>query len=70
MNLGLAGKLFIVGGGSRGLGRAVAEALIDEGARVILVSRDQGALEDLAAALGDGAVPFAADLADPASVDA
>lgn len=70
MNLGLAGKLFVVGGGSRGLGRAVAEALVDEGARVILVSRDEGALEEFAAALGDGAVPFAADLADPASVDA
>jgi 3-oxoacyl-[acyl-carrier protein] reductase len=70
MNLGLEGKLLVVGGGSRGLGRAVAQTLVEEGARVILVSRDEDALNDAAAELGDTAVPFAADLADAAAVDA
>jgi 3-oxoacyl-[acyl-carrier protein] reductase len=70
MNLGLEGKLLVVGGGSRGLGRAVAQTLVEEGARVILVSRDEDTLNDAAAELGDAAVPFAADLADAAAVDA
>jgi 3-oxoacyl-[acyl-carrier protein] reductase len=70
MNLGLEGKLLVVGGGSRGLGRAVAQTLVEEGARVILVSRDEDALSDAAAELGDAAVSFAADLADAAAVDA
>jgi 3-oxoacyl-[acyl-carrier protein] reductase len=70
MNLGLEGKLLVVGGGSKGLGRAVAQTLVEEGARVILVSRDEDALNDAASELGDAAVPFAADLADAAAVDA
>lgn len=70
MNLGLEDKLFVVGGGSRGLGRAVAKTLVAERARVILVSRDERGLDDVATALGDAAVPFVADLADAAAVDA
>lgn len=65
MDLGLAGKSFVVGGGSRGLGRAVAEVLVDEGARVVLVSRDGDALAQVAQELGDAATSLAADLADP-----
>jgi len=35
VNLGLEGKRFVVGGGSKGLGRAVAEVLVAEGAHVL-----------------------------------
>ena len=69
MDLGLAGKLFVVGGASRGLGRAVAEQLVAEGSRAILVSRDENALAQTARRLGEGAHPLAADLSDPRSVE-
>lgn len=45
MDLGLKGRRALVGGGSRGLGRAVAEELAREGADVAIVARDAAALE-------------------------
>ena len=60
MDLGLAGKRAFVGGGSRGLGRAIAESLAGEGARVAVVARPS---EDLTAvATRAGAVEVGADL--------
>ena len=59
----------MVGGASRGLGRAVAEQLVAEGARTILVSRDEDALAETARQLGEGAYPLAADLSAPESVE-
>jgi 3-oxoacyl-[acyl-carrier protein] reductase len=67
VDLGLSGRAFVVGGASRGLGRAVAGALVEEGARVILMSRGGSALAETASALGDAAVPLAVDMADPGS---
>lgn len=67
MNLHLAGKTFVVCGGSKGLGRAVAEELIAEGARVLIVSR---APEAAARELGERAMPCAADLGTPSGIDA
>ena len=63
MELGLAGQVFVVTGGSRGLGRASAEALLAEGAHVVLSARSTDAVEAAAAELG--CVGVAADLADP-----
>jgi 3-oxoacyl-[acyl-carrier protein] reductase len=63
MDLGLAGARVLVGGGSTGLGAAVAEALVGEGARVALVARTAARLEDRIAALGSEAVAVPADLA-------
>ena len=63
MDLGLAGRVFLVTGGSRGLGHATAEALVAEGARVVLAARDADRVRQAADALG--AVGVAADLADP-----
>lgn len=65
MDLQLKDKIFVVGGGSKGLGRGVAEALVDEGARVLLLSRDEASLDRAVAALGPAARAVAADMAYP-----
>jgi len=65
MDLGLQDKIFVIGGGSKGLGRGVAQALVDEGARVLLVSRDEASLEQAVAELGSAAKTLAADMASP-----
>ena len=45
MDLGLRGKVALVGGSSRGLGRAVAEELANEGCAIVICSRDSDALD-------------------------
>src|SRR5688572_32332785 len=56
MDLGLTGKTAIVTGGSRGLGFAAAQALIAEGANVVVCARGAEALEQATAALQKAAV--------------
>ena len=53
MDLGLAGRVFVVSGGSRGLGLAGAQALVDEGAHVVLSARDPQAVRAAADRLGE-----------------
>ena len=53
MDLGVADRVYLVTGGSRGLGRATAEVLVAEGARVVLSGRSQESLDAAVAALGD-----------------
>ena len=48
MQLGLEGKVGLVTGSSRGIGRAIALALAEEGVRVMLTGRDRGALDEAA----------------------
>jgi NAD(P)-dependent dehydrogenase (short-subunit alcohol dehydrogenase family) len=68
VDLGLQDRVYLVTGGGRGLGYAAAEALVAEGARVVVSSRDAGAAAGAAQALGSGrAVGLAADNADPAT---
>ena len=67
MDLGLAGRAFVVTGASRGLGLASARVLVAEGAHVVLAARSADAVR--AAADDLGAVGVAADLADPATPD-
>lgn len=65
MDLGLTGKVFVVTAASGGLGRATADQLVAEGARVVLVARRPEPLQEAVAALGPGsAVALAADLND------
>ena len=54
MDLGLANKVAMVGGASRGLGFAVARALAAEGANVVIAGRDEDAIERAAAAINAG----------------
>jgi 3-oxoacyl-[acyl-carrier protein] reductase len=62
----LAGRSFIVGGASRGLGRAIATEIVDRSGRVLLVARDEQALDEVVQDLGpDHARACAADLAAP-----
>jgi len=65
MDLGLADRVFLVTGGARGLGRATAEVLVAEGARVVLSGRSEESLAVAADALGDHATHVVADNADP-----
>jgi 3-oxoacyl-[acyl-carrier protein] reductase len=69
MDLGLRERVYLVTGGSRGLGRAAAEALVADGARVVISSRGQTRVEAAVASLGgaDHAVGVVSDNADPAT---
>lgn len=69
MDLGLAGRRYVVTGGSRGLGLATAQALAADGARTLLVARDPARLADASASLGPGHDILALDLADPDAAD-
>src|SRR5262245_58120334 len=62
MDLSLTGKRVLVTGGSKGIGRACAEAFLRQGAKVTLASRDAKQLGETAAALG-GAGPSTPDIA-------
>lgn len=55
MDLRLTDRVLIVTGGARGLGRASAEALVAEGARVVLSGRSQESLDEAVRALDDAA---------------
>src|SRR5215213_7977257 len=69
MELHLKNKAFVVGGASSGLGRAVAEQLIVEGARVLLVARNADALQEVVKELGEQAHPCPADVSHRTGVD-
>ena len=64
MELGIEGKVALVMGASKGIGRGIAVALAREGARVALASRSRERLEEAVAEIGSG-TPFVADATDP-----
>ena len=70
----LSGKVAVVTGASRGIGRAIAVDLAAHGADVALVGRDRAALDETAAACVDAragvrTLVLTADVAEPAAVD-
>jgi NAD(P)-dependent dehydrogenase (short-subunit alcohol dehydrogenase family) len=72
MDLQLAGKTALITGGSKGIGRATAEILADEGCNVILVARDPANLNEAAAGIRArrqvNVRTIAADLSNDAAV--
>ncbi|GAA4392499.1 SDR family NAD(P)-dependent oxidoreductase [Tsukamurella soli] len=68
MDLGLAGRVALVTGGSRGIGKACARALLAEGAHVALLARGADALAAAAAELGTGVLTVRADTTDARQV--
>ena len=70
MDLQLDGKRAVVTGGSLGLGKQIAKALIAEGARVVIAARDAERLETAAAELGPESVPIVCDTGNDESVKA
>jgi NAD(P)-dependent dehydrogenase (short-subunit alcohol dehydrogenase family) len=73
MDLGLSGKVALVTGGSKGIGRACADRLAQEGCDVLIVARTAGDLEEAAAAIGASGRRVevcATDLRSPQGCDA
>src|SRR5207244_3486322 len=67
----VAGQVVLVSGGSRGIGRAIAEGFAQRGATVIITGREPATVEQTARAIcpRDGTVrPMVCDVADPTAI--
>src|ERR1700735_3357988 len=73
MDLGFADATAVVTGGSKGMGRAVAEVLAGDGARVAVMARGQAALDETGGALRAAGAPAAfgvsVDMTDASSIE-
>lgn len=67
MNLDLNDRAYVVSGGTRGIGNAIAASLLESGAKVIIGGRDQGRCDEAAAKLGsrERVLGIAGDLSEP-----
>jgi 3-oxoacyl-[acyl-carrier protein] reductase len=65
MELGIEGRVALVMGASRGIGRGIAGALAREGARVVLSSRSEERLGEAVEEIGEGATAIPSDASEP-----
>ncbi|HKR46710.1 MAG TPA: SDR family oxidoreductase [Paraburkholderia sp.] len=66
----LKGRVAIVVGGASGMGKATAHRLVQEGARIVIVDRDDAAAKAAAEEIGAQATHFSANVTDEASMEA
>ena len=66
----LSGRTAIVTGAAQGIGKAIAERLAADGARVVVADINLAGASDLAKALGSSAIAVECDVSDPAAVSA
>ena len=69
MDLGLNGRTAVVTGGSKGLGFATVQVLIDAGARVAFCARNAAEIKEAEEALGGGARGYVVDVTDAEQVE-
>jgi NAD(P)-dependent dehydrogenase (short-subunit alcohol dehydrogenase family) len=63
-------QIVLVSGGSRGIGRAIAQGFADRGATVVITGRDQETVTKTAQTLGENVCPMVCDVADAAAISA
>jgi len=70
MKIDLTGRVALVTGASRGIGREIARALAGAGAKVACVATNEELLKSLVAEIGNGAISLKCDVSKPAEIEA
>ena len=68
ISVDLKGQVAIVTGAGRGIGKAIAAALVENGATVVLAARTAGQIEAVAQELGERCLPLVTDIAQESSI--
>jgi len=68
--MNFTGKVVIVTGSARGIGRAIAQTFADQGAHVVISDLEQALVESVAAQIGRGAIGVKANVIDSSEIDA